>query len=88
VKSIAVTVEADTEEIGIASDARQEEWQEVCERFNDDVHRLKAVDSVPPYTALYACYDDDNNCHHYLVKEDRQLYRLRRHVFRAKLGRR
>ena len=87
-KAIAVEYEAETDRVDLSPDARQEEWPEICARFNDDVHRVKGVSTPSPYTALYACYDDDNRVHHFLVAEDRQaLFSMRHDVFLSKLGR-
>jgi len=47
---------------------------------------LRDAGEVPPYTGLYACYDDDNQPHHYLVEEDPDLRRLRRKTFLRNLG--
>jgi hypothetical protein len=38
------------------------------------------------YTALYACYDENNQPVYYLVEESAALTRLRRKIFLGKLG--
>ena len=64
-----------------------EDWAEVCERFDHDVHRLRSETTHPPYTGLYACFDDDNQPSYFLVEEDVRLKALRHKVFLSKLGR-
>jgi hypothetical protein len=70
-----------------AGSAGDEDWVAVCERFNDDVHRLRDVADQGQYTGLYACFDEENARFFYLVQEDATLKRLRRKVFLGKLGR-
>jgi hypothetical protein len=67
-------------------DQPEEDWVAVCERFDDDVQRVRDVHERPPYTALYVCFDPDNRPVHFLVQEDRQLNKLRHKVFYSKLG--
>ena len=64
----------------------EEDWAAVCERFDNDVQRIRDVSDRSPYTALYVCFDDDNRPVHFLVQEDRQLNRMRHKVFYSKLG--
>ena len=86
-KALQVTFDRDKDDIAPVGDERAENWIDVCERFDDDVHRIRDVAEREPYTALYACYDEDNMPSYYLVEEDRQLDRIRRRVFLNKLGR-
>lgn len=85
-KAIPVLFDKDKDEITDKKDAIDEAWIAVCERFENDVHRIRDVAGRPPYTALYACYDEDNKPFYYLVEEDSQLAKLRRKVFLNKLG--
>ncbi len=85
-KSIMVTYQKDTDTIAVDETADVEEWTEVCERFDNDVRKVKTVEHPDGYTALYLCYDSDNAPIYYLVKEDAQLKRMRRKVFLSKLG--
>ncbi|GAB6097988.1 hypothetical protein JCM14469_42420 [Desulfatiferula olefinivorans] len=66
--------------------AREEPWEAVCRRFNDDVHRLRDVTDMGKFTGLYRCYDDDNRQWYYMVEEDDTLYRLRHRHFLKKIG--
>ena len=86
-KALQVTFDRDKDDITPVGEKRAENWIDVCERFDDDVHRIRDVAEPEPYTALYACYDEDNMPSYYLVEEDRQLDRIRRRVFLNKLGR-
>ena len=67
--------------------ASQELWDAVCERYDNDVRRIRDVDDRKPYTAVYACYDENNQPVYYLVEEDKALMRMRRRTFLSKLGR-
>ena len=66
--------------------AAPESWEDVCERFDNDVRRIMPVSDQEGYTALYACYDDNNQPVYYLVEEDESLTKLRRKTFLSKLG--
>ncbi len=86
-KSIMVTYQEDTDIIAAHETATVEEWTDVCERFDNDVRKVKSVDHHPDgYTALYLCFDADNAPCYYLVEEDAKLKRMRRKVFLSKLG--
>jgi hypothetical protein len=85
-KAIRVAYDRDEETVELLADAEQEEWVQVCEAFHDDVHRIRSVEDVPGYNALYLCYDDDNNGVYYLASEEKDLYRLKRSTFLKKLG--
>ena len=63
-----------------------EDWVTVCRRFNDDVHRVRDVDDIESYTALYECFDDKDKKHYYLVKEDNTLFKIRRKIFLSNVG--
>lgn len=86
-KALQVTFSNKKDEIEALQEKTEENWIDVCERYDDDVHRIRDVASHEPYTALYACYDEDNLPSYYLVEEDRQLDRIRHKVFLNKLGR-
>lgn len=86
-KAMAVDFEHGNDKITNIEKAQEEAWVNVCEQFDNDVHRIRDVEGYPPYTALYACYDEDNKPSYYLVEEDRQLTNIRRRVFLNKLGR-
>jgi hypothetical protein len=66
--------------------ASPEPWETVCERFDNDVRRIMDVTDQSGYTALYACYDENNNPIYYLVEEDERLLKLRRKTHLSKLG--
>ncbi|NNF98313.1 MAG: hypothetical protein HKM93_02955 [Desulfobacteraceae bacterium] len=83
--AIRADYDKETEAISVDRQSRVEDWLAVCERYNDDVHRLCDVDQ-DDYTALYACYDEDNKPFYYLVKETKDLARLKRKIFLQKLG--
>ena len=79
-------IEAD-QSIKKMADATPSSWEAVCERFDNDVHRVKIVTDPDGYTALYACYDENNQPVYYLVEENQDLSRLRHKTFLDKLGR-
>lgn len=85
-KAIPADYDAREDRVAVSDAAVAEDWIEVCDRFHDDVERLRDAVEVPPFTGLYACYDDDNLPHHYLVEEDPDLRRLRRKTFLRNLG--
>jgi hypothetical protein len=86
-RALRVEYNTDTEKISHIAKQKTEDWITVCERFNNDVHRICDIKDRDMYTALYQCYDDDNKPSYYLVEEDRQLDKVRRKVFYNKLGR-
>ncbi len=86
-KALQVKFDKAEDKIDQVNQDKEENWIDVCERFDDDVHRVRDVPSHEPYTALYACYDEVNLPTYYLVEEDRQLDRIRHRVFLNKLGR-
>lgn len=85
-KAQQVQYDQDNDTIERVNDPPEKDWVEVCERFDNDVQRVRDVQDQPPYTALYVCFDPDNRPVHFLVQEDRQLNKLRHKVFYRKLG--
>lgn len=85
-KSLNVSYDKETDRITLIETAKDEEWIEVCERFEDDVQRVKFIEHPDGYNALYQCFDSENVPFYYLVKEDARLKRLRHKVFLSKLG--
>jgi hypothetical protein len=86
-KAIRADYDAEKDRVAVREGAGDEDWPAVCARYHDDVQRVRDAGEVPPYTGLYACFDDDNRPHHYLVQEDADLHRLRRKTFLRNLGR-
>lgn len=86
-KAMQVKFDKDKDTIDIINDGIEENWINVCDNFDNDVHRIRDVEGHSPYNALYACYDEDNKPSYYLVEEDRQLDKVRHKVFLKKLGR-
>jgi hypothetical protein len=84
-KCIQAEFDASSKTATIKKDARQENWGDVCNRFNDDVSRVTAV-GIKGYTALFECFDDANNRVYYLVNEDDALYKMKHRHFRKNLG--
>ncbi len=85
-KSIQVRFEKTSKKITTQDDAIQENWVEVCKKFNDDVSRICDITNQEDYTGLFECFDDDNTSFFYLVKEDRNLYRVKHRQFFNNLG--
>lgn len=85
-KSIQAEYNEASKEIAIKKDAKVEDWVSVCRRFNDDVSRICDVTDMEEYTGLFECFDDENNKHYYLVKEDKALHRMKRRHFYKNLG--
>ena len=85
-KSLNVHYDKGADRITPIETAKDEEWIDVCERFDDDVRRVKSIEHPDGYTALYLCFDSENAPFYYLVQEDAQLKRLRHKVFLSKLG--
>jgi hypothetical protein len=86
-KALAVEYNAAADSVIASDEKKSEDWAAVCERFDGDVHRIRAADEVAGYDALYVCYDEDNHAAHFLVCEDAELQRARHRVFLKKLGR-
>lgn len=85
-QSIRVNFKPATQTIDPVQEATPEPWDTVCERFDNDVQRMMSVSEHEAYNALYACYDEDNQPHYYLVEEDAVLMKLRQKTFLSKLG--
>jgi hypothetical protein len=85
-KSLHVYFDATTQAIETIENASPESWDEVCERFDNDVHRIMDLSDPKGYTALYACYDENNQPVYYMVEEDEALLKMRHKTFLGKLG--
>ncbi len=85
-KSIVVNYDKEKDSIEIQDTANEEDWIEVCGKFNNDVHKVRLVSDLGDYNRLYECYDDGNNSVFYAVEEDAELYKLRRKNVYKKLG--
>ncbi len=70
----------------VKKNAEEEDWVEVCRRFNDDVERICDVSDMNGYTGVYACYDETDTKVYYLVQEDKSLFRMKRRHFFDKIG--
>lgn len=77
-KAIKVNYQADKDIIETGKDEIVEDWIDVCEKFDNDVHKVRDVSDHEGYTSLYECFDDDNISFFYLVGEDKDLYKVRR----------
>jgi hypothetical protein len=86
-KALGVEYDAATDRIALPETDKIEDWAAVCERFDGDVHRIRAADEATGYDALYVCYDEENQPIHFLVAEDAELQRARHRNFLMKLGR-
>ncbi|MEE4113149.1 MAG: hypothetical protein V2I40_10065 [Desulfobacteraceae bacterium] len=86
-KSLPVNFNEATQAVERIDNASQAPWVDICERFNNDVRRIKTVSDPEGYNALYACYDDDNQPVYYLVEEGEALAAWRHRTFLDKLGR-
>jgi len=85
-KAIQAEYNEASKAITIKKDTEIEDWVSVCRRFNDDVSRICDVTDIEDYTGLFECFDDKNNKHCYLVREDKALYRMKRRHFYDNLG--
>ncbi|MCP4020724.1 MAG: hypothetical protein GY729_02680 [Desulfobacteraceae bacterium] len=85
-KSVQVDYDKESKTITSKNDAKTEDWVSVCQKFNDDVERIMDVENQEDYTGLYLCCDDDNQPFYYLVKEDKDLFKIRRRHFMDNLG--
>ncbi len=85
-KSVMVIYDDTSDTITAHDSAKPEGWAVVCEKYNDDVHRIRDVADMETYTGLYECIDDDNNSFYFIVEEDRELYKLKRRNFYKNLG--
>jgi hypothetical protein len=86
-KSLRIEYDLESGTIDLLPEASPEAWDEICERYDNDVQRIKSISDRDNYTALYACYDEDNRPVYYLVEEGEDLARMRRKTFLSKLGR-
>ena len=86
-KSLHVNFNEATQAVEPIDNASQEPWEDICERFNNDVRRIKTVSDPKGYNAIYACYDENNQPVYYLVEERDVLTKLRHRTFLDKLGR-
>ncbi len=85
-KSIQAEFEETSKKISIVKNAEEENWAKVCRKFNDDVSRVCDVMDKEDYTGLFECFDDDNKRFFYLVKEDKNVYRMKHKYFIDNLG--
>ena len=85
-KSIQADFQKDPQKIKAKAGAKQEDWIQVCRRFNDDVERVCDA-SVEPYTGLYQCFDALNKGVFYLVEGNKALFRMKRRHFLENIGR-
>ena len=85
-KSLRIDYNESDQTIETVEKAVAEPWDTVCQRYDNDVHRILDVSHRGPYTAVYACYDENNRPVYYLVEEDAALMRMRRKTFLDKLG--
>jgi hypothetical protein len=86
-KALAVEYDAAADRVRLPEAEQSEDWAAVCERFDGDVHRIRAAQEAAGYDALYVCYDEENQPAHFLVAEDAELQRARHRTFLKKLGR-
>ena len=84
--SLHVNYDAATQAIDTIDNATPESWEEVCRRFDNDVRRIEDLPDTKGYTALYACYDENNQPVYYMVEEGDALLKLRHKTFLSKLG--
>jgi len=82
-----VNFDPETRTVASATDAVPERWEDVCERFGNDVRRVMPYTEESGYSAVYACFDEDNQPVYFLVEEGEQLKKLRHRNFLSKLGR-
>ena len=86
-KSLQVNFNEATQAVEPIDNTFQEPWDDVCDRFNNDVRRIKTVSDPKGYNAIYACYDENNQPVYFLVEESDVLRKLRQRTFLHKLGR-
>ena len=85
-KSLHVKYDEKNGAIERIGDASPEVWEEVCDRFDNDVSRIKTVTDQKGYNTLFVCHDEENRPEYYLVEVDDTLSKLRGRTFRRKLG--
>ena len=86
-KSLRVHFDESTQAVDPIDNASPDPWDVICEKFDNDVRRIKTVSDPKGYNALYACYDENNQPVYYLVEEGDGLTKLRHRTFLDKLGR-
>ncbi len=83
-KAIKVNYKTDKDIIEAGKGEIVEDWLDICDKFNNDVHKVRDVTDHEEYTSLYECFDDDSVSFFYLVREDEELYKVRKkHRFRS-----
>ena len=85
-ESIQAEFEEISKKISIKKEAVPEDWADVCKKFNDDVSRVCDAMDQGDYTGLFECFDDDNKRFYYLVKENKDLYRVKHKHFLDNIG--
>ncbi len=85
-KSIQADYDETSKKIEIKENSKEENWAQVCRKFNDDVSRICDVTDIEDYTGLFECFDDHNKRFFYLVREDKKLYQLKHRHFLDNLG--
>ena len=84
----AVLVEYDEKEdkITYPDSNTSEYWIDLCQRFNDDVHRIRSITDHESYNALYQCFDENDDGSYYAVEEDRELFKIKHRHFLRNIG--
>ena len=85
-ESIKVEYDQESDTIIKIEGEKTEPWIGVCERFNDDVHRIRNISDMDTFTGLFECINDENKVFHYIVEEDKALYKYKRRNVYKKLG--
>lgn len=85
-KAIKVEYDFQSDKIEKPKHAKENAWHDICYEFNDDVHRIRSVKELEPYTGLYECIDDDNKRYYYIVEENTALFKAKHKQFYKKLG--
>lgn len=85
-ESVRVDYNREEDKINAIDGAVPEIWIEVCGKYNDDVHRVRDITDMGPYSGLYECIDDNNEEFYYIVEEDNALYKYKRRNVYNKLG--
>ncbi len=84
-KSIKALYNSKKNLYAIKENSSEENWIDVCEKFNNDVHRISDSDKEN-YSGIYECFDDDNNSFFYFVEESSSLKKLKRKTFFDNIG--
>lgn len=85
-KTIEIEYDEASAKVEPKEGAVEKDWVRLCQDFNDDVHRIADVTDQGDYTAVYACFDEDDRKFYYMVEEKKDLYRIKRSTFLGKLG--